>query len=468
MRNLGIILSILFLFCSVFSFSQKSDFKKVSITLTGNNKTRPGIIFREIEFADGDSLSVDDLDVVIEKSKLNLLRTQLFNFVDVTIVDQGDDSLNVIFVFQERWYYWAYPILEHSERNLSSFIYYGDWSRINYGAAFDWYNFRGRDEVFRFKTRLGFKEHYAISYHKPGFGKRKIDGIWVFVDYFRQKKVIHSLIKNQPFYWQNDDIYLKKIFDVGFEYSFRPEINYVFEFGVKFRQYFFDSGYYYNELSGQTIPRYAVPKIGFKYDSRNSIVYPTSGFYSNIRLTASLHGDKDSSNNVSFTALIQQNTAFGESKFSMKNELFVGKYFYDKSKPVLFDEMFNFYGGFFMRGYEYYYFPGEFLFSSKNTLSYELFDFRLNILPLVLPEEFSKTFTVMYLEAFADAAYEKTVNDIYNVADLLGNKFVYSVGIGVSFETYYDRLIQFRVAYNGAFNKFGIFAEFKTPIYKKY
>jgi len=64
LRNLGIILSILFLFCSVFSFSQKSDFKKVSITLTGNNKTRPGIIFREIEFADGDSLSVDDLDVV--------------------------------------------------------------------------------------------------------------------------------------------------------------------------------------------------------------------------------------------------------------------------------------------------------------------------------------------------------------------------------------------------------------------
>ncbi|MBN2779376.1 MAG: BamA/TamA family outer membrane protein [Bacteroidales bacterium] len=468
MRLKTLIFYCIFACFSLSVFAQSTDRpKELQIYLQGNEVTKSFIVLREIEFASGDSLSFDDLQLAIEKSIDNLNRLQLFNFIDVETIESAD-NIEVKFTFQERWYYWGYPILEHSERNLSTFLYYRDISRINYGAAFDWFNFRGRDEMLRFKTRLGFKEHYAISYHKPGFGKRRVDGIWVFADFFRQKKVISSISGNQPVYLQNDDKYLRNILQFGLEYSYRPQINYVLEIGVKLNQYFFNSDFYENNLNGQIRPQLIMPKIGLKYDNRNSIIYPTSGYFINMRFVASLFSNKEFSNNTHLTALIQKNSTIPNSDVFLRNELFVAKYMSDNNKLVLFEDMFNFYGGFYMRGYEYYYFPSDFIFSLKNTLIYKIFDFRLDILPNILPDEFSKAFSIVYLEMFADVALSESVQNPLIVNNEFDHKFAYSVGVGVSMETYYDRLLQFRLAYNAIFNKFGIFAEFKSPLYKNF
>ncbi|MDD2385625.1 MAG: BamA/TamA family outer membrane protein [Bacteroidales bacterium] len=468
MKFIKIIFFVSLCVCSLKVNAQSDVQKKISISLIGNTKTKSYIILREIGFAACDSLSYNEIQNLVEESVANLNRLRLFNFIDVETIETQDEII-VKYNLQERWYYWGYPILEHSERNLSTFINYRDLSRINYGAAFDWFNFRGKNEVLRFKTRLGYKEHYALSYHKPGFGKRRIDGILVFADFFRQKKLISEIFKNQARFRHSDNEYLRNILDVGLGYSYRPKIKYAFEIGVKFRQYIYNQEFYSYDLSGITHPRYLMPKIAFNYDSRNSIVYPVSGFYANLRLTSSLYEQNEFSKNINLNLLLQQNTSFGKTKLSLRNELFAGKFFYDNNKLVLFDEFFNFYGDFFMRGYEFYYFPSDFIVSSKNTLSYKLFDFRLNVLPSLLPNEFSKVFSVVYIEAFVDIAHSNLLhNNIYIVQDMFGDSFVYSTGIGLSIETYYDRLIQFRVAYNTCFNKIGIFAEFKTPLYKKF
>ena len=468
MKLVNIIFFISLCLLSLKVYAQNDELKKINISLVGNKTTKSDIILREIGFETGDSLNFQAIQNVVDESVANLNRLRLFNFIDVEIIENKDKIL-VTYNFQERWYYWGYPILEHSERNLSSFIHYRDWSRINYGAAFDWFNFRGRNEVLRFKARFGYKEHYAISYHKPGFGKRRVDGIWAFADFFRQKKVVSGIYQNKPSYWQSDDVYLRNIIDVGIQYSYRPKIKYAFEFGLKFRQYVYNQKFYNDDLDGATNPRYIMPKIAFNYDSRNSIVYPITGFYANLRVTTSIFDNTDFSENISLNLLLQQNTSFGKTKLSLRNEMFAGKDFYDNSKRILFDESFNFYEEFFMRGYEYYYFPSDFIVSSKNTLSYKLFDFRLNVLPSLLPDEFSKAFSIVYLEAFADIAYSNLSNNNLHVEqDMFGDGFAYSAGFGITVETYYDRLIQFRVAYNAYFNKFGIFAEFKSPLYKRF
>ncbi|MDD2634656.1 MAG: POTRA domain-containing protein [Bacteroidales bacterium] len=448
--------------------AQNDEQKQISVSLIGNDKTKAYIILREIGFSNGDSLSINEIQNLVNESVANLNRLRLFNFIDVETIETQDEII-VKYNLQERWYYWGYPILEHSERNLSTFIHYRDLSRINYGAAFDWFNFRGKNEVLRFKTRLGYKEHYALSYHKPGFGKRRIDGILVFADFFRQKKLISGIVKNQAEFRQSDSEYLRNILDVGLGYSYRPKIKCVFEIGLKFRQYIYSQEFYFNDLSKSTRPRYLMPKIEFNYDSRNSIVYPVSGFYANLRLTSSIYQQKEYSKNINLNLLLQQNTSLGNADLSLRNELFARKLLFDNNKQVLFDEFFNFYGDFFMRGYEFYYFPSDFIVSSKNTLSYKLFDFRLNVLSSILPDEFSKVFSVVYLEAFGDIAYSNlSQSNSFDVSNMFGDKFVYSTGFGVSIETYYDRLLQFRVAYNTYFNKIGIFAEFKTPLYKKF
>ena len=50
----------------------------------------------------------------------------------------------------------------------------------------------------------------------------------------------------------------------------------------------------------------------------------------------------------------------------------------------------------------------------------------------------------------------------------LEQKPIYSAGAGLSFETYYDRVLKVYAAYNGNFNFFGVFVDYVTPIYKKF
>lgn len=456
---------ILYLLIPALAYSQVDDYKVVDIVLNGNVKTKDYIIYREIEFSIGDTLSSELLNEKIANSRLNLLRTQLFNFVDVEVVE-NEKNLDIVFNFQERWYYWVYPILEHSERNLSTFLYYKDFNRVNYGLAFDWYNFRGKDEVLRFKTRFGFKEHYAISYHKPGFGKRRVDGIWIFADLFRQKKAIYGVDNNLPVYVESSNKYLNNAYDLGVEYTFRPEILYFFEFGLKYQGYYFRSDTLSQNIE-MPIQSFA-PKASFKYDKRNSLVYPTKGFYAHFRISGIVPLNKDYADALSLTAIVQTNTKFGTSAFGLRNELFLGRMLMEKDKNLLFDEMFKFFGSYVIRGYEYYYFPSNSLVGLKNTLNWKICDFRLNVLPKILPDEFSKFFSIVYLEAFSDFAYTQSFDYQYIENDNFTDALVYSLGAGISIETYYDRLLQFHVAYNSCFDKFGIFAEFRTPIYKKY
>ena len=50
----------------------------------------------------------------------------------------------------------------------------------------------------------------------------------------------------------------------------------------------------------------------------------------------------------------------------------------------------------------------------------------------------------------------------------LAQKPIYSAGAGLSFETYYDRVLKVYAAYNGNFNFVGFFVDYRTPIYKKF
>ena len=57
----------------------------------------------------------------LEKLNQNLLKTSLFNFVNTDFSIDGK-CVKVKISVEERWYYWAYPILENADRNLSSFF----------------------------------------------------------------------------------------------------------------------------------------------------------------------------------------------------------------------------------------------------------------------------------------------------------------------------------------------------------
>ncbi|MBK5285760.1 MAG: hypothetical protein JJE25_10195, partial [Bacteroidia bacterium] len=92
-----------------------------SITIIGNKKTKSEIIFRELAFHNGDSLSQSSIGTAIQRSKENMLNTSLFNFVDIFYKTE-DSIIDVIIIVSERWYIWPLPIFELVDRNFNEWL----------------------------------------------------------------------------------------------------------------------------------------------------------------------------------------------------------------------------------------------------------------------------------------------------------------------------------------------------------
>ncbi|MBQ4010216.1 MAG: hypothetical protein II604_05905 [Bacteroidales bacterium] len=137
------LLVLLQMLCLSGLMAQERYFRVADISISGNEKTKPQTILREFRYSVGDSIPDSSLDKEIQNFTDNLRRLMLFNNVEVSCNDA--DSTGAIAVgvnVTERWYYWVYPILEIADRNLTSYFYYKDFKKINYGVAFDWLNFR--------------------------------------------------------------------------------------------------------------------------------------------------------------------------------------------------------------------------------------------------------------------------------------------------------------------------------------
>ena len=260
----AVLLSVVFFVCSVVALAQERYLHIADITISGNEKTKPQTILREFRCKAGDSLPEDNLESELRNFADNLHRLMLFNNIEVSS-SQADctDAITVNVNVVERWYYWVYPILEIADRNLTSYFHYKDYRKINYGVAFDWLNFRGRNEMLNFKLRLGYKEHYAVSYQKPNIGRNRRSGVWAKVEYFRQKKDIASIAECKPVYAENENVYIRRMFDAGIGYVFRPSVNYDFSLSLAYQNIISRDTLLAPE--GRSVQNFIVPSFKLSY-----------------------------------------------------------------------------------------------------------------------------------------------------------------------------------------------------------
>jgi outer membrane protein assembly factor BamA len=462
---------ILFLFLlgiQFVGFSQSESYKICEIIIEGNHKTKSIIIIREANFKVNDSISLQRLKVDLEKLNQNLLKTSLFNFVNTDFSIDGK-CVKVKISVEERWYYWAYPILENADRNLSSFFYYKDYSRINYGLAFDWYNFRGMGEMLKFKFRFGFKEQYSIAYSIPGIGQNRTSGFWTSFDYFRQKRVIGNIQNNKPVFVENADNYIWRNLKLEIGYSLRPQINYKFKTrliynSVNYRSYPIDVQNIV-VLFDKRID-YINPEIKFEFDNRNSNVYPTRGTLISADCGLNSSFSDLQQTYFSLNSNMQFNTNIIDDFMFYRGDLKINQIFNSNKVNIPFYRKLDFSSNFIIRGFEYYYLISPFFCGLQQTLSFKISDFKIHNISKRLPDEFAKTYTKIYLNCFADMAYTSSFVDLAANSNPMNEKLLYSYGMGICLETYYDRLFEIRAAYNGYFGKIAIFVDYKTPINK--
>ena len=155
------ILSVCIIFCltsmataQVQRISAKANSSKIDTTaplnnlqiaeviITGNAKTRPFIILREVPFRKGDSLSFESLQQQLQLAKEQLMNTTLFVDVDVFIstrIQTPQQRQAVITVaVKERWYLFPVPYFKLVDRNFNQWWVEQNRSleRVNYGLKF--------------------------------------------------------------------------------------------------------------------------------------------------------------------------------------------------------------------------------------------------------------------------------------------------------------------------------------------
>ncbi len=443
---------ILFLSFS-FVFSQKNkDVIVSSISITGNKVTKEKIILRELLFELGDTINLSELDSLTILNKENLENTSLFNFVTIenNIISR---NLNIKIKLIERWYIWPIPILEHADRNLSSFFYNKDWYRINYGMFLAIENFRGRQETLKIKVRIGYKEQYGLAYEIPGIDKNQKHGIGIETSYFRQKELPIETKNNQLKYYRDFSNYSKYHYRLTFKYRYRSNLYNYHRAYIQYNNVIISDSVAkinpnYLGASNRTL-QYIKLEYNYTLDRRDIQYYPLSGYYINAVINNRGLFFKETN-----TTQLETNLRWYQPLFK---RLFFGQKIAGKISNNYNPEYFLIEGlGYAnnIRGYEYYVIDGNNYILFNNNLKFTLLPRKVFNIPFVPWSQFNKSFLAIYLNVYFDLAY---VDNKYTYeTNYMTNSWQYGSGFGIDFVTYYDMV--FRVEYSlTKYNQKGIY-----------
>lgn len=458
-----IILTFFFLVSTLEIFSQGLNFFIVgNIHIEGNDATRRKIILRELTFFTGDTISFSDWAKEKTESVENLLNSSLFHSVSINLEDSSRLVINVSVEVLERWYLWPAPVLSIDERNFNSWWQTKNFDRVSYGMFLTKQNFRGRMEEVKVLAMLGHNKQLGLSYDAPYLNKKKTFGAGGEVVWTLLHEVKADVRQDKQVYMKIDDPIQKDLL-LAFHLRLRPNYNVSHLLQFRYEQYWFNDSLVNNYPVYTTDSLSKIQYLGVYYklkvDQRDYKSYPLKGYYWDMEFWK--HGlglfDFEDVNHYilksTFRKYWQLNKNFyvalgGVVKFSGKEK-----------QPQFFQDELG-YGRDFVRGFELNVIEGERYFVAKSNIKYALYQ-KVHKFGFVPSSKFNTVPFNFYLNAFADAGYVANYHPKY--CSSLCNRLIYSVGLGLDFATYYDKVARFEVTLNSEMQA-GFFVHFIAPL----
>jgi outer membrane protein assembly factor BamA len=418
------------------------------IHITGNKKTKPYIIERELPFKRGDSVKLPELIKSFVHGRERLLNTRLF--VDVVISLSGfrgfvaDIQIDV----KERWYIFPIPYVRPVDRNFTAWAEKNySLSRVDYGLRYSHYNFTGRNDYLRIWLITGYSQQIELSYDHPYADKSLKHGFGFGFNYANLKEINVKTVHDQQKFINSDSIpysstYLRRTLSGSLRYYFRPALKTRHFFRLSFNKVIIDSAvtvynpYYLNYNQRQVF----YPEISYvvNYNNVDYPPYPLKGFLTEAGfLHRGINADMNLWQVYAKTTnawKIAEKTNFVTQNMGMLRLPF--------DQPFYNQQLFV-YGDFYMRGFEKYVVDGVAGALSRNTLLRELFSFNI---PFISTSWSHDRIPVrIYAKTYFDCsyAYNKTFKD-----NALVNQMLYSGGFGVDVVTFYDLVFRFEYSFN--------------------
>lgn len=416
------------------------------IIISGNRKTKPYIIERELLFKRGDSVNLTELVSRFERSRELLLNTALFHEAVVSLKRFHGYQLEVAIDVKERWYLFPIPYVKPVDRNLSEWAKQGyGFDRLNYGLKLNYNNFTGRNDKLKFWLITGYTRQIQFQYELPYIDKSLRNGIRIGFSYRTNNQVNYATTNNEQQFYPDSlgNRVLSKQWSAFFDFTHRPHIKTRNTFRIAYISQRVDTSItnrnpkYFTE----GLTKLAFPEISYKveYTDLDYNPYPQKGVSGEVSILK-----RGFSKNISMWQLSAKGGKHlfiaPKTSYSLQAS---GTLRLPFDQPFINQQLFG-YGDFYLRGLEKYVMDGVAAMLIKNTLRRQILHFKI---PTPFPQHERIPFTI-FLKTYADAGYAYSKTPFGN---FLTNRMLYTGGFGVDVLTFYD--LSFKIEYS--FNQLG-------------
>lgn len=413
------------------------------ITITGNAKTRPATIFRELSFTINEQYTLGDIVKKFQKARKQLMNTGMFLDVVVSLKSLDGYDVYVNVDVKEKWYIWPKAFIRAVDKSFGKWWKEQDRNidRINYGIRFAHNNITGRNDKLRVGFMNGYTRQVSLEYYGLWLDKELKWSTNAGVSFGKNKEVNYMTVKNKQVPVK-DNNFLHTYIGGFVHVNYRPAIKTFHTFGV---------GYIYEEIadtifklnpsfsSANKVSNYPEFFYRLAYFDVDFIPYPTKGFSGEVSLKKKGFNAKVN---------IWELSARASKTWPLSNKYFLNVKGLGLVK-LPFDQPYTgrqFMGseGRFLQGYEYYVIEGLAGGYAKASLVRSIFKTHISI-----PSQRIKSLNYipikLYAKTFINAGYVYNTNTGVNE---LANQMLYSGGVGLDLVTFNDFVIKIEWSFN--------------------
>lgn len=430
------------------------------IEVVGNKKTKTALILREIQFKPGDSLPLAHLTQTLALAHDQVYNTTLFNEVTIAPIPIGASQIDVLVTVKERWYLYPIPQFQPIDRNLNEWLvkYKGDLSRVNYGIKLVDYNLTGRRDVLRIYLLDGYTRNIAFSYSQPFSSEALTSGFVVGAGYAQSREIAYQTSYNNKLQFYSNGHFVRSSWVFSAGYSIRKAIKtrHIFSATYTIAQINdsivlpkYNPNYFQNASKAQSFIELS---YNYRYSQVNNVAYPLTGVNAFATLSKRGLGFSGNLNLLAFEGSYARYHDFSKKWYGSLQ--WTGKIKLPFDQPY-FNQRGIGYGDATLRGLEYYVVDAAAYMVLKSTLKKQIAAFRL---PAPIRSSYVPhiPFTI-FAKAFADLGYG------YNhqkYPSYLGNKLLYTGGVGIDMVSLYDFHLKMEYSLN-QLGQNGLFLQFQ-------
>ncbi len=446
-------------------FSQDSLWVVVDkIVLSGNVKTKPEIILREVSLATGDSLPAEDLQRFIANTEFRIFNTGLFVTVQCRLDTTIRDRSTLMISLKERWYTYIIPLIDLADRNFNEWWQQRgrDPGRINYGFYFVQKNTRGRNETLKLKLQGGFTGKAELSYFIPYIHKKRKSGLNIGLSYIYSRALAYTLEDHRLIYHEGGHAQIYR-YAANTEYIYRDRFYSWHKIKGSFHhQQVSDSIARLNPdyfLYGKKARTYGILSYTFLMDRRDVQYYALRGYF------LSLEVEKKGLFHARGVNVLSFNPDLGFYSPLYRERLFYAGGLSAKisfpGKQAFYDLRGLGYENNFVRGYELYVINGQHSALWRNSVKLKLFNQTRRTHGLNIAQ-FSTLPITLFLTGNIDLGY------VYAPVRLPGNdrlsdQLLMGAGLGLDLVTFYDIVIRTEYSVN-RMGQGGLYFHFMSAI----